>query len=208
MLKFEKPDAARFTQMMDLKGFTKREIAKILGISTVSLWKIRKGPLAPMPEPLPKGFTPLDRARIRSKVNQGQDLWGIAQALEITLSQAAYVFPSKVSTAPTTPVGATWKAVKGYEGLYEVSDAGTVRSVPRVVGGRTHEGKQLTPTGNQCLKVVLCVDGAREEEYVHTLVLEAFVGRRPRNHVARHIDGNRFNLRLDNLKWVKINKAR
>ena len=203
-VRFEKTDAARSAQMMSLRGFTKKEIAQSLDVSTVTLWKICKGPLAPMPEP--QDLTFFQRTVIKGKLHQGVGLLEIAEALEITLSQVTLSVPSKASTAPTTPVEAMWKAVRGYEGLYEVSDVGTVRSVPRVVGGRTYMGKQLRATGSQCLKVVLCVDGAREEEYVHTLVLEAFVGPRPRNHNASHIDGNRFNLRLDNLKWKKINR--
>jgi hypothetical protein len=99
-----------------------------------------------------------------------------------------------------------WRAVPGYEGRYEVSDLGRVRSlllhgvsygvsydlvrsVPRVL--------QPTPTGARYLQVNL----AGTMRLVHRLVLEAFVGLCPVGHEGAHLNGNRTDNRRANLAW-------
>jgi hypothetical protein len=101
-----------------------------------------------------------------------------------------------------------WVEVVGYEGLYEVSDIGRVRSLER---------RRLTTRGNQrwpakVLKVFIdpstgysCVNlsngaGAKKCS-VHALVLSAFRGARPDDMEGCHEDGNRSNNALTNLRW-------
>lgn len=43
--------------------------------------------------------------------------------------------------------------------------------------------------------------GVRLQVFLHKIILEAFVGKRPENMQACHNDGNRLNCRLDNLRW-------
>jgi hypothetical protein len=87
-----------------------------------------------------------------------------------------------------------WKAIPGYEGLYEVSDDGCVRGLKR--------GKALRPGHNKQgrLQVVLCKDGITSRRQVHGLVLRAFVGP-PNGLECRHLDGNHLNNALYNLCW-------
>jgi predicted DNA-binding protein (UPF0251 family) len=103
----------------------------------------------------------------------------------------------------------TWKAVKGYEGLYEVSDLGRVRSVDRVVVhpasrrcapfARKLKGRILRletrPTGH--LRVML--GNKARHLWVHHLVADAFgiLGDGP---IIRHLDGNPKNNRPNNLR--------
>lgn len=97
-----------------------------------------------------------------------------------------------------------WLPVVGYNGLYEVSDLGRVKSLPRLTRQGWCGGKILNPLpqGNGYVAVVLSRDGKRKTKYLHTLVLEAFVGQRPLNHDACHgPDRSRSNCRLDNLRW-------
>jgi hypothetical protein len=100
-----------------------------------------------------------------------------------------------------------WKPVVGYEGVYEVSDLGRVRSLDRWVrvgSGRRRTGVRYftpSPTGkNKKYKRVLLRNPDKNRP-VHQLVLEAFVGPRPKDCEVRHLDGNPSNNRLDNLDW-------
>lgn len=103
-----------------------------------------------------------------------------------------------------------WRAVVGFEGKYEVSNLGRVRSVDRVrsyrkrdargIISRIHRGKMLSPattaSGHQF--VVL---GRGCGRLVHRLVLEAFVGAAPDGTECCHNDGEPANNRVNNLRW-------
>lgn len=110
-----------------------------------------------------------------------------------------------------------WKPVVGYEGFYEVSDLGNVRSLGRKIknsrGMRHINGRVLSIHKNQYrsqyCSVNLSVDQKKERLYVHHLVLEAFVGPNPGDMQACHNDGNPTNNALSNLRWdtPKANSA-
>lgn len=96
-----------------------------------------------------------------------------------------------------------WRPVVGYEGLYEVSGHGQVRSVPRTDSlGRPQGGvilKTYLSYGYQALK--LSKDGKKRHHDVHVLVLESFKGSRPEGCQGCHRDDDRTNNRLLNLYW-------
>ncbi|ORC02701.1 hypothetical protein B1T48_16980 [Mycobacterium persicum] len=101
-----------------------------------------------------------------------------------------------------------WRPVVGYEGLYEVSDVGRVRSLARTVlhphsGRYTLCGRILSPHPDGCgyLKVRLHRDGQGRTRKVHQLVLEAFVGPRPAGLECCHADDDKTNNRLSNLRY-------
>lgn len=117
---------------------------------------------------------------------------------------------SSYAREPGEPSDPVWVAVPGYEGYYEVSDLGGVRSVDRLVGHpagtRRALGQMLHPSvahGTGYLRVNLTdpADSRRRTRHVHTLVLTAFMGTRPDGAVACHCDGDRTNNRLSNLRW-------
>jgi hypothetical protein len=107
-----------------------------------------------------------------------------------------------------------WRAVAGYEGLYEVSNLGRVRSLDIIVT-RPHpkdnhlcdykiKGRMLMqlPSTNGYLFVHLYKDKRAVQQTVHRLVSEAFVpGYFDGAHV-NHKDENKHNNRADNLEWV------
>ena len=98
----------------------------------------------------------------------------------------------------------TWKSIPGYEGLYEVSDLGRVRSLDRIdTAGRRCKGRVLKPRPNEWNRysVYLCKDGYNRIRKVHQLVLEAFVGPRPEGYEACHKNDESTDNRLDNLYW-------
>ena len=101
-----------------------------------------------------------------------------------------------------------WKPVNGYEGIYEVSSHGRVRSLDRTVtysDGRVRrfKGKVLRATLNPdgYPFVNLCTQGKKEKRYVHSLVTESFIGARPEGMEVCHNDGNPANNHLDNLRY-------
>lgn len=101
-----------------------------------------------------------------------------------------------------------WRPVVGYEGLYEVSSFGRVKSLPRLVRkGDSHRRVPERIVGSPNLprsgypKVGLWLNGKRIERAVHQLVLTAFRGVCPDGQVACHNDGNPANNRLENLRW-------
>ena len=107
-----------------------------------------------------------------------------------------------------------WNPVPGYEGFYEVSDLGAVRSVTRQVpygrhGHTLYKGRVLkqfnSKNGYACVKLSLC--GALRTTYVHELVLRAFVGPRPiiqSKGEIRHLDGQKTNNTLPNLVYGTV----
>ena len=101
----------------------------------------------------------------------------------------------------------SWKPVVDFEGYYEVSNFGRIRSLPRqVMRGTTptvtkpHIMKG-TPDKGGYLTVSLYGGMGRRSRRVHRIVLEAFVGKRPAGMETRHKDGNQRNNRLENLEW-------
>lgn len=97
-----------------------------------------------------------------------------------------------------------WKPVVGFEGLYEVSDQGRVRSLNRVrSNGRFYPSKILSPPKRgRYLKVSLISGGVHFQRSVHRLVLEAFVGPAPEDKpFGLHLNDIPTDNRLENLRW-------
>ena len=109
-----------------------------------------------------------------------------------------------------------WKPVVGYEGLYEVSDAGRVRSLgraykmrnsrkPEVIMDCVRKGRILKPgvtEGGYCQVMLYASDGTKRQPLVHRLVLEAFVGPCPDGMECHHDNRQPQDNRLCNLEWL------
>jgi len=102
-----------------------------------------------------------------------------------------------------------WKQIPGYEGYYEASDQGRIRSVDRVVqhplkGPTKRRGKVLRdqPRGTAGHRGVgLSIEGRTKVLGVHRLVLEAWVGPCPDGHEGCHKNGNPADNAVSNLRW-------
>jgi len=100
--------------------------------------------------------------------------------------------------------GENWKAVPGFEGLYEVSDLGRVRSLWCAAARQNCPRKtplMLKQGTTAYARVDLCKDRVRTPTQVHILVLTTFVCPRPAGMEGAHCDGNSRNNRLTNLAW-------
>ena len=101
-----------------------------------------------------------------------------------------------------------WRDVVGWEGWYQVSNLGRVRSVDRYIDMQNGASRfcrgvirvqQINNEGRY--KVDLKGRGIRAPRFVHHLVLEAFVGSRPDGMEGCHNNGNPLDNRLCNLRW-------
>jgi hypothetical protein len=97
------------------------------------------------------------------------------------------------------PIAESWLPVVGYDGLYEVSDLGRVRSLPRQ---RTAGGILRPGTTYGYHRVSLSDGNVRRNLLVHRIVLLAFVGEPPEGFQAAHRNGDRTDNRLANLYWA------
>lgn len=102
-----------------------------------------------------------------------------------------------------------WKSVKGYEGYYEVSNLGQVRSVDRLLPhnrgeSRLQPGKLLKGevTYQGYKRVRLSKFSKTKKFNVHRLVAEAFIGGYPSGKVINHIDENKANNKVENLEYI------
>lgn len=92
----------------------------------------------------------------------------------------------------------SWRSVPGYEGHYEVSDQGRVRSLKYFPNVHV-----MSPYGNRggYRMIDLSIGGERETHLVHRVVLQAFVGPCPAGMECCHRNGQRADNRLANLRW-------
>lgn len=99
-----------------------------------------------------------------------------------------------------------WKDIKGYEGLYQVSNLGNVKSLKRWIrqyNDYIEKEKILKPCVNSVgyYIVVLYKNKKKKNFYLHKLIAEAFIPN-PNNYPQiNHIDGNKRNNDINNLEW-------
>ena len=104
-----------------------------------------------------------------------------------------------------------WKPVINYENLYEVSNLGAVKSLDHITigrSGRKHRfnGRLLKP----CLvkggyhRIVLCKNGKTKKKMIHVLVMESFIGPKPKGTDVIHLEHVKVNSNnsLENLRYA------
>lgn len=88
-----------------------------------------------------------------------------------------------------------WKPIKGYEGLYEVSNLGHVKSVKNNIilkSSKNHKGYPF---------VVLYRNGKSKNDRIHRLVAETFIPNHENKPQVNHIDCDKSNNQVNNLEW-------
>lgn len=91
-----------------------------------------------------------------------------------------------------------WKDVKGYEGYYEISNLGRVRST-------SYKGVRILKPAkmrNGYLNVILCVNQRRLHKNIHRLVAEAFIPNPNNYDTVNHKNEDKTDNRVENLEWL------
>lgn len=103
-----------------------------------------------------------------------------------------------------------WLPVVGFEGYYEVSNLGRVRSIERMSRiNSVHNGKRkmggvyrkMSVNRFGYIQIALTANGKRENRDAHRMVLESFVGPCPNGMECCHANGDSTDNRLPNLRW-------
>ena len=101
-----------------------------------------------------------------------------------------------------------WKPIKGYEGLYEISNRGSIKSLEREIGNNggiaIKKEAILTPQQIRCgyYRIGLTDENKKRKMFlVHRLVATAFIPNPQNKSEVNHIDGNKKNNNLENLEW-------
>ena len=91
-----------------------------------------------------------------------------------------------------------WKPIMGYEGLYEVSNLGRVKSF-----AKDKNGKIMSPCDNsKGYKYVTLGRGSKHKYYIHRLVALHFIPNPENKPEIDHINGNPSDNRVENLRWA------
>ena len=107
----------------------------------------------------------------------------------------------------------TWKDIPGYEGLYQASNSGFIRSAEGKTTAsarfnmRRWQSRILKGRGNNRRtgsRVVLWKNGEHKDCLVARLVALTFLGSPPAGYTVNHKDGNRLNNCVDNLEWLTL----
>lgn len=98
-----------------------------------------------------------------------------------------------------------WKEIRGYDGLYQISNWGRVKSLERI-DNNNHPIKEkiLTPQKNKYgyYKIILSKNGKQKSFQIHRLVYETFVGEIPDGMQCNHINEIKTDNRLENLNLM------
>lgn len=98
-----------------------------------------------------------------------------------------------------------WKDIDGYEGIYQVSNLGRVRSLDRKVYNYMKKGRVLKPrdNGHHYQYVSLSNGGITDKHcYIHILVAKTFIENPNEYEQVNHKDFDKTNNSVDNLEWV------
>lgn len=102
-----------------------------------------------------------------------------------------------------------WRDIKGFEGLYQISNLGRLKSVQRIIlrgnGRPITINERIRKSKVQdvgYLKTSLCKDGIHSSHRIHRLIAEAFIENPAQKRTINHKDGDKLNNSIDNLEWA------
>lgn len=101
-----------------------------------------------------------------------------------------------------------WKDIYGYEGIYQISSLGRVKSLKRKCGFLISKDRILKPykKKNGYLQIDLNKNNIKSKKHIHRLVSEAFIPNPNHLKTVNHKDKNRTNNCVDNLEWMSYSE--
>ena len=131
---------------------------------------------------------------------------GWMRAHELVVGQSYVIVSGIKNDVPeqfeVKPDSRNWKPIAGFEDRYEVSDGGEVRSTVDTHGNKIEpriKKRTVNAQGYWC--VSLSRHGISRMYTIHSLVANAFFGPGVEGSEVRHLDGNRLNCNIENLRW-------
>lgn len=104
-----------------------------------------------------------------------------------------------------------WKDIQGYEGLYQISNLGRIKSLERDIiysNGKIqhYKGKILTPNSDKddYKTIKLCKNGIIKRYLVHRLIAITFIPNPDNLPCVNHKDENKQNNNIENLEWCSV----
>lgn len=97
-----------------------------------------------------------------------------------------------------------WADIDGYEGRYQVSNLGRIKTIPHYVvtrGGKRLLSERIKKLGQHNAGYLSVMLGRNGSRLVHRIVAAAFLPKQEGKDFVNHKDGNKHNNRIDNLEW-------
>jgi hypothetical protein len=97
-----------------------------------------------------------------------------------------------------------WKDINGYEGYYQISNFGKIKSLPRVLENRIKKETilKLIINNHGYVACGLTINNKHKRFLVHRLIAEAFIENTQNKPFINHINGIKDDNRIENLEWV------
>ena len=193
-----------------------RKVSKSKGYSIIGLSKDNKQKMHLVHRLVAKEFIPNSRreATVVNHIdgdksnNSVTNLEWITQSENMSHNSKLYDSRKKNNSFIKNEI---WKDIDGYEGIYQISDYGRVKSLSRKIevyrDGETHvryykERLMSLSTRVRYPNVNLSIDGRIENFLIHRLVAQAFIPNPENKSYVNHIDGDPHNNHVSNLEWV------
>lgn len=96
-----------------------------------------------------------------------------------------------------------WRDIKGYENIYQISNFGRVKSLPKEAKNQYKNERILKPhaSKNDYYRIILTKDKKQKSFYIHRLVAQAFLNNPNNLKCVNHKDENKQNNNVNNLEW-------